>query len=279
MTYIILLAGGLAYGIWKTYRNKKVLANTILLAITVIIIGYSSYAMIMIRSLADPPMDENNPETVFSLLSYINREQYGDRPLVKGPYFNARPVGYKQGRPFYSPVGDRYEITSYSESYKYDDSEYQTFFPRMWSSQSDHVNVYIDWGGLRESDLYEPLRDANGDIRRDSENIVMFDRLTPRKAPGFFNNLRFFFTYQLGHMYFRYFLWNFAGKQNDIQADGGPLNGNWISGIKFIDEMLVGAGDNLPGEFKEIPSRNTYYFLPLLLGIIGFNAPVSKKPT
>ncbi|MBN2522314.1 MAG: DUF2723 domain-containing protein [Bacteroidales bacterium] len=277
LIYIILLAGALAYGIWKTYMRKKVLFNTILTCTAVIIIGYSSYAMIMIRSLADPPLDENDPETAFSLLSYINREQYGDRPLIKGSCFNARPVGIKQGRPFYSPVGDRYEITSYGQSYEYDDPEFQAFFPRMYSTQSEHIEVYLDWGGLKEGDMYEPRRDANGEIQRNDNGDILYDRSSPRNPPGFINNLRFFFTYQLGHMYFRYFFWNFAGRQNDIQADGGPLNGKWISGIDFVDQMRIGSQKNLPRNEKNAPSRNTYYFLPLILGIIGFMFQYQKN--
>ncbi len=271
LIYIILLIGGLAYGIWKTYQNKKVITNTILLILTVIFIGYSSYALIIIRSLADPPMDENNPETPFSLLSYINREQYGDNPLIKGQYFNARVIRTENKKPVYTPVDGKYKITNYTLAYVFDPKqpEYQTLFPRMWSLQDDHIDVYIDWGGMKESDLYEPLRDANGDIRRDNEGNVIYDRSLPRNPPGFFNNLRFFFTYQLGHMYLRYFMWNFVGRQNDTQADGGPLYGNWISGINFIDEKLVGSQDKLPETEKNAPSRNTYFFLPLILGIIG----------
>lgn len=266
--YSILLIAGLIYGIWKSLKKNKVLLNTIITGVTVVLLGYSSYAVIVIRSLADPPMDENDPENVFSLLYYLNREQYGDRPLLMGPYFNARPVGTKEGSATYTQIDGKYKITNRKLSYEYD-KKYITFFPRMWSSEDRHIDGYIQWAGLNESKLYNPLRDPNGNIRRDQEGNIRFDRSSPKRPPTFMENLRFFFSYQIGHMYFRYFMWNFVGRQNDIQGDGGPLNGNWISGINFIDNLLVGSQDKLPDDMKNRPSRNTYYFLPLLLGLAG----------
>jgi hypothetical protein len=268
LVYVLLLTGGLAYGILHTYKRGKTLLNTLLLGITVIIIGYSSFAMIYIRSLADPPMDENNPETIFSLQYYLNREQYGDRPLVKGHYFNAKPAGLKEGKPTYTPIDGKYKITNRKLSYTYD-QEFITLFPRMWSSDNEHVDVYIEWGGLRESRLFEPRRDQEGNTIRDKDGKISYDRSEPKNAPGFASNLRFFLSYQLGHMYFRYFMWNFVGRQNDIQGHGDPLNGNWISGIRPVDELLIGSEDLLTREAREAPSRNKYYFLPLLLGLFG----------
>jgi hypothetical protein len=268
LAYAILLLAGLIFGIWKTRQKGKTIFNSILLMISVIIIGYSSYSMIVIRSLANPPMDENNPETVFALQYYLNREQYGDRPLVKGQYFNARPESIKEGKPTYSPIDGKYKITNRKLSYNYD-PRFTTFFPRMWSSDNEHVNVYMEWTGLKESQLYEPRRDAQNNILRDDEGKVLYDRDAPRNPPGFLSNLRFFFTYQVGQMYFRYFMWNFAGKQNDIQGYGDPLNGNWISGIKAVDQMLIGSEKKIPQSVLDAPSRNTYYLLPLLLGLFG----------
>jgi hypothetical protein len=268
LLYCVLLSGGLAFGLWKTYHNKKAIFNTVLLMITMVIIGYSSFAIIVLRSLANPPMDENNPETIFALQYYLNREQYGDRPLVKGQYFNAEYAGIKEGKPTYSPVDGKYKITNRKLSYKYD-PRYTTLFPRMWSSDTEHVDVYIEWAGLKENKLYEPRRDAQNNIMRDNAGKVLYDRNSPKDPPGFIDNLRFFVAYQVGHMYFRYFMWNFAGRQNDIQGYGDPLNGNWISGLKPVDAMMIGEENNLPESFKNIPSRNTYYFLPLLLGLFG----------
>jgi hypothetical protein len=267
-TYIILLFGCLIYGIWKSYIKKKYFLNTVLLMFSVIIIGYFSFSVIVIRSLANPPMDENNPENVFALQYYLNREQYGDRPLLTGQYFNAEPIGIHQGKATNSPVNGKYEITNRKLSYKYS-SKYITLFPRMWSSDEDHIKVYMEWGGLKESRLYEPRRDAQNNILRDNNGQILYDRNSPKNPPGFISNLRFFFTYQVGHMYLRYLMWNFVGKQNDIQGYGDPLNGNWISGIKPVDQMLIGNEQKLPESSKNAPSRNTYYFLPLLLGLFG----------
>jgi hypothetical protein len=268
LVYFIILFGGLAYGLWQSIRRRKVILNTVLLMVTVIIIGYSSYAMIVFRSLANPPMDENNPENIFSLQYYLNREQYGDRPLVNGHYFNAVPEGLTEGKPTYTPVNGKYKITNRKLTYQYN-SKFSTVFPRMWSSENDHVNVYIEWSGLKESRLYEPRRDdQNNPVRNNQGNIVYY-RNAPKNPPDFASNLKFFFSYQVSQMYFRYFMWNFAGRQNDIQGFGDPLNGNWISGIKPIDEILIGKEDLLPASARNIPSRNTYFFLPLLLGLFG----------
>jgi hypothetical protein len=268
LIYFLILIGGLVYVIWKTYKTKKTIMNSILLGITVVIIGYSSFAIIYIRSLADPPMDENNPETVFSLQYYLNREQYGDRPLLKGQYFNAKPTGLKEGKATYTPINGKYKITNRKLSYSYN-PKFTTIFPRMWSSDNEHVDVYIEWAGLKESRLFEPRRDASGNIMTDREGKILYDRSEPKYPPSFISNLRFFFTYQLGHMYFRYFMWNFVGRQNDYQGHGDPLNGNWISGIRFIDEILIGSEDKMPDTSRNAPSRNTYFFLPLLLGLFG----------
>jgi hypothetical protein len=268
LVYCILLIGGLCYGLWKTYKNRSTTLNTVLLGITVILIGYSCYAMIVIRSSANPPMDENNPDNVFSLQYYLNREQYGDRPLVTGQYFNAKPSGIKEGKATYTKLDGHYKITNRKLSYKYD-PRYTTFFPRMYSSENEHIDSYIDWAGLKESRLYEARQDAQGNIVRNENGKIVYDRSSPKNPPGFLSNLRFFFTYQLGHMYFRYFMWNFVGRQNDIQGQGDPLSGNWISGIRPVDEMMIGSEKYLPPEDAHAPSRNTYYFLPLLLGLFG----------
>ncbi len=276
LVYAALLIGGLVYGIRRTYKNKKVLFNTILVGISVIILGYSSYSMIVIRSWADPPMDENNPDNVFALLSYINRDQYGERPLFSGQYFNAQPVSTKEGKPTYSQIDGKYKITNRKLSYVYN-KNFTTFFPRMWSSQNDHIDEYINWAGLSEKDLYQPRLDNNGNIAHDAQGNVIYDRSKPLKSPTFAQNLKFFFRYQVGYMYLRYFMWNFVGRQNDEQGDGGPLHGNWISGINFIDNMRVGNQADLPKDFKNEKSRNTYYFLPLLLGLLGLVYQVQKS--
>src|SRR5665647_2270052 len=196
--YAIALTGGVSYGIVYTYRHKKVVANTILICLAVIVVGYSSYAMTVIRSTANPPMDQNNPDNVFSLLSYLNRDQYGSRPLGYGQYYNA-PLDskdpYIQGSPTYIKKNGKYAIAEYKQSPNYD-SRFCTIFPRMYSSTADHIQEYKNWAGIKGTPVQATNR--NGD----PETIM---------KPTFGENLQFFFTYQVGFMYLRYFLWNFSG--------------------------------------------------------------------
>jgi len=239
--------------VWYMSEKQLVALNTILTSVVVIMIGYSSFATIMIRSSVNTPMDENNPETAFQMLYYLNREQYPKQPIITGPYYNAPLVSYDKGKPTYSPVDGKYVITNRAIVPKYDE-RFMTIFPRMYSDESDHIEVYKEWVPVRGTPIQ--VSDQNGE-----PGIVY--------KPTFGENLKFMFSYQLGYMYFRYFMWNFAGRQNDIQGTGGPFNGNWISGIKAIDEARVGPQDNLPESMAKDPSRNVYYFLPLLLGLAG----------
>ncbi|MBN2485395.1 MAG: DUF2723 domain-containing protein [Bacteroidales bacterium] len=268
LVYIVLLFAGLSWALYATYKKSQTVLNTALAIVTVIVIGYSSYAAIVIRSLANPPMDENSPETIFKLQSYLNREQYGDRPLVTGHYFNAPVKSFKDGKKYYTLVGDKYEVTNRKTEYIYD-PQYNGLLPRMWSSEDQHVNAYLQWGNIKEKDLYHPRRDEKGSLVTDQTGKVLYDRGNPKNKPNMFHNMRYFFTYQLNHMYLRYFWWNFVGRQNDEQGHGGILYGNWISGIKFIDQFKEGDGQNMPPEIKNHPSRNVYYGLPFVLGIIG----------
>ncbi len=240
VVYVALLLGALIYGIYRTqFIRRNVLWNTVFLSLTVIIIGYSSYALIVIRSLAGPPMNENRPDNVFTLLSYLNREQYGDRPLVRGYLYNAevRDIDYK--KPVY--VLNR-EKNEYEIAYRKPElvmSDKKVFLPRIYSREADHRQAYVEFGTIRDP-----------------------------AHPTYLDNLEFFFRYQVGHMYLRYFMWNFVGRQNDIQGHGNVLHGNWISGIPFIDARL-GPQKNLPENMKDHPARNRYYFLPFLLGLMG----------
>ena len=239
--YAILGIGALVFGLYYTYKKAKPVLNTIILCVTVIIIGYSSFAMICIRSAADPPMDENNPNNVFSLQSYLNREQYGDRPLFSGEYFNSPLISYENGSPTYIQKNGRYEIADY-KTIRHFDPESTTVFPRMYSSDPQHIKGYKLWAGLDNTDI----------------------------KPTFAQNLKFFFNYQIGYMYLRYFMWNFVGRQNDIQGhDSNVMNGNWISGVSFIDNARLGNQDLLPDYIKENKGNNKYYFIPLILAILG----------
>ena len=251
--YIIVLIGLITWGLHYTQRKKKVVYNTILLGITVILIGYSSYGLIVIRSSANPPMDQNNPDNVFDLLYYLNREQYGDRPLIYGQTFDAPMVKNKQTKPVYVKKNGRYEIVDYKMEVEYDD-RFTTLFPRMYSSDSKHVNEYKKWVNLDGKEMN--IQNYRGETEK-------------RVRPSFGDNLAFFFKYQVGHMYWRYFMWNFSGRQNDIQGHGSVLHGNWISGLPMIDNPRLGDQDKVPDHLKNNPARNKYYMLPFILGLIG----------
>ena len=259
--YVFLLIGALIWGVYYTHKKGKVIANTILLGVSVIIIGYSSFAMVVIRSSANPPIDENSPDNVFSLLHYLNREQYGDRPLVYGQYYNA-PALSSEERKSYIPLNGKYVESYLTTDYTFDD-RFTTIFPRMYSPQKEHAQEYVSWAGITGT----PITVNNGEK---SQTIY---------KPTFGENLKFFFRYQVDFMYFRYFMWNFSGRQSDVQSSGEPNNGNWITGFNALDSWRLGPQDNLPASMKATKSRNVYYMLPFLLGVagIGFQLKKNKK--
>ncbi|MDR2910454.1 MAG: DUF2723 domain-containing protein [Bacteroidales bacterium] len=255
--YIAVLIAVIVYGIFYTIKRNKVFWNTVIIVIAVILLGYSSFAMIIIRSTAKPPMDQNSPNDIFTLLSYLNREQYGDRPLLYGQYFSAPYDSnnrFFEGKPIYSQIDGKYVEIGKKLKANYDE-RFTTIFPRMYSSNDEiHIQDYQKWGEIKGVRIQ--VQNGNGQ----TETIT---------KPTFIENIRFFLSYQVGYMYFRYFMWNFAGRQNDIQGHGGILNGNWLSGINFIDEWRLGNQSNLPAHFANNKGRNTYYFLPLILGLLG----------
>ncbi len=266
---IIIIAGLAIFLYFKRNDISSRWLNTSIVMITLILIGYSTYAVIVIRSAANPPMDQNSPDNVFALKYYLNREQYGDRPLFYGAVYNA-PVELRiegnmcipveeKGDPQYVPQPktsegekDRYKMIGYKTSYKMD-SRFKMLFPRMYSTTPSHIEAYKSWADIKGKPI---TFDYCGQQRTEIK-------------PTFGENLRFFFSYQLNFMYWRYFLWNFSGRQNDIQSVGEIDHGNWITGINFIDKILVGDQTNLPPELAENKGRNKYYMLPLLLGILG----------
>ena len=240
--------------------------NTALLCMLMLMIGYSSYALIVIRSSANPPMDQNSPEDIFTLGSYLSRDQYGDRPLFYGQAYTSqvalevdgnmcKPV-MKEGAPVYqrkekasADEKDSYFVVSHKNKYVYAQN---MLFPRMYSSA--HAQAYEDWmGGVEGSQVpYD----------RCGESIMV-------KVPSQIDNIRFFLSYQCNFMYWRYFMWNFAGRQNDIQGNGEPEHGNWISGFSFIDDALYGDQSKLPDDLKANKGHNVFYCMPLILGLIG----------
>ena len=240
--------------------------NTMLLCMLMLMIGYSSYALIVIRSSANPPMDQNSPEDIFTLGDYLGRDQYGYRPLLYGQAYTSqvalesdgqycRPVMSK-GKPVYqrkekasADEKDSYFIVRTKDEYKYAQN---MLFPRMYSSA--HTAAYESWmGGV---DGYEVPYDRCG------EPMTV-------KMPNQLENIRFFLSYQCNFMYWRYFMWNFAGRQNDIQGNGELEHGNWLTGIPFIDNARLGDQDFLPDDLKQNKGHNVFYCLPLLLGLLG----------
>jgi hypothetical protein len=267
--YFIILIGALVYGLMYTHKKGKVVLNTVLLGLVFILIGYASFIMLIIRSNADVPIDENSPEEAIALLSYLNREQYGSTPVFYGPYYNAPVVGEEDGSPVYvkDTKKGKYVITDERKGVMpVYDSRFETLFPRMWSNQkSVHIRYYKEYGKVKGRPITVEKNDGGTEV---------LDK------PLFTENLRFFFRYQVGHMYLRYFMWNFAGRQNDIESQGEPENGNWISGINFIDSARLGNQSDLPIS-RENAAHNKYYLLPLLLGLVGlfYQFGVSKRDT
>lgn len=218
-------------------RQKRRILNLSLISITFIILGYTSFAMIVIRAKADPTLNNSDPDNAFSLLSYVNREQYGDRPLLYGQYFDSKPVDSKEGDIIYRKGEEKYEQAGRKFERIYDRN---TLLPRMYSDDPQHANYYRDWMGMSES-----------------------------QSPTFLDNIGFLISYQTSFMYSRYFAWNFIGRQNDEQGHGDFIHGNWLSGITFIDNMLLGGQNNLPASELQNKGYNRFYFLPFILGVIG----------
>ncbi|MEA1886372.1 MAG: DUF2723 domain-containing protein [Bacteroidota bacterium] len=249
--YVVLLIAVLIWSINYSIRNYKVLLNYVVTILAVILLGYSSYALIPIRASARPPMNQNDPSDVFSMIYYINREQYGSTPLLTGNYYTAPVTDIKKKTGGYLKEDGRY-VPYKKNEYVFDD-RFTTLFPRMWSPEDRHRSEYEYWGRVEGNKVR--MNTSGG-----RQEFVV---------PTFAENLSFFFSYQLGYMYGRYFMWNFVGRQNDIQGNGNVIHGNWISGIDPIDDSRLCDQDTLPDELKNNPARNTYYFLPLILGLLG----------
>ncbi len=262
IVYFAVIIGLIIWGLWYTAKRGKVIWNTAILAFMFILIGYSSFFMLIIRANTNPPINENEPKEALSMLSYINRDQYGSWPLLYGPYYNAPITDLKDGTPIYVKDKElgRYVITDDNKrSVPEYPREMKTLFPRMWSTQRG-----------THSEMYESYRkNANGAIVGETLHFrnLRGQEVTVSK-PTFGQNLKFFINYQCNWMYWRYFMWNFVGRQNDIESQGELNHGNWLSGISFIDNARLGDQDNIPACLQN-PGRTTYYFLPLILGLIG----------
>lgn len=270
IVYFALLIGLLVWGVWYSIKKQKVILNTALLSVLFILIGYTTFFVLVIRSNANTPINENAPKDATALLTYLNREQYGDTPLFHGQYYNAMVVDQQESSSKYikDKESGKYIEVKQRGKLVYE-SDKTTIFPRMWSNDEsrNHPTYYKMWAGI----------DENSD-----------------RKPTFAENLTYFFRYQVNHMYWRYFMWNFAGRQNDIQSHGlnlsgneptnvsngtkDLLHGNWITGIDFIDELRLGPQDNLPVDLANNAGKNKLFCLPLLLGLAGLIFHIKKSP-
>ena len=245
--FMTLLLGLCFWGLFRTMKNQQVFANTVLLCFTVIVIGFSLFSIVIIRSAAKTPTNEYQPDNPFTLVRYLGREQYGSNPLIYGEYFDA-PYEI-EATEYWAPMGDKYIKAEGPGDIVYKSSG-KMLFPRMWSGTDPrHISFYQSYIG-------------KGGVSVPGAQY---------KKPTFFQNLTYFFDYQLNWMYWRYFMWNFAGRQNEIHSasPGDPIIGNWESGIPLIDEFRLGDQSGAPDYLKNNKGKNHYYMLPLLLGILG----------
>lgn len=254
--YFVLLIAGLSFGIYWTQKKQRPIFNAALLGFAALLIGFSTFFVIVIRANANPPINENDPKDASSLLSYLNREQYGSIPSVYGPYYNAPIIDRKDLGKVYAQdeKTGKYKVIDENFEHVYDPA-FMTIFPRMWSNtRPQHIDYYKSYGNVQ------------------GRRVSYMDPYTGEQkmeiVPTFGENLTYFFRYQLGHMYWRYFLWNFVGRQNDIESQGEFDKGNWKSGIPFIDNARLGEGANKPSNANN-PGSTAFFFLPFILGIIG----------
>jgi len=341
--YLLSVAGLIVTGLILSHRRGMIMLNTLILGITMAILGYTTFATVIIRSNANPPMDENNPENLFALLSYLNREQYGDRPLIFGQYFNT-PLDmrepYKDGSDVWVKsysvregnakktlvlsarekflaeeyinhhAGENLTLTEeYIESGEKKGSvpnyrkEFSGYFPRMHSNQGNHVPDYKTWSNYQDWNDprgKEKVQNTEATIKENEQALNYYsqagrmpegyedqdvkglmksmNRLRERMIPSVAEEFRYFTSYQIGHMYWRYLMWNVTGRQNDRQGHGEYTEGNWISGISAIDEPRVGSRSNLPEIERNNKGCNTYFFIPLVLALIGLIYQLVRQP-
>jgi hypothetical protein len=298
----LLYIGIFYYALKYTRRKGYAKLNTLALCVLFIFVGFSSWLMLPVRANAGTVINENNPNNARELLAYYNREQYPETHLFYGPQFSEDYVGldpvtpYVDDKPKYEKNEElgRYEIVNnYKLAKQNTDDRQKAIFPRMWSIEhSANYLAYtdgLDFSIKREYLSEEVIRQEVAKFKEayslgyvDAEGyhrfLKEFAAVLDIEKPSFWDNIQFMFSYQFGYMYGRYFMWNFAGRQDDIQGQGTVLHGNWISGIKFIDEMRLGPQDNLPSDALNNKGRNTYFFLPLLLGLLGVFFIASKNP-
>jgi hypothetical protein len=263
MFFRLVMLGAILYAIHK-YKTKTVTLNAIFLSFATLLIGYSAFFILVIRSQANTPMDENDPENAPNMLSYLLREQYGDWPILYGQYYNAPQRSrneFGSGDPIYAKdkVHNNYKvIDSRKNSIPKYEKEFCTIFPRMWSNQSHHETGYRFWGNVSEHHRNKLVERSNGETETE-------------EVPTMGANLTYFFRYQVNYMYLRYFYWNFVGRQNDVQGvTGNNMEGNWVTGITAIDDSRLDYDTTNPiYRDKKNFARNHFYALPLILGLLG----------
>ena len=290
---LLILIGAFYFGLNFTRKKGYVKLNTLILCIAFILIGFSNWMMLPIRANANPPINENKPSDAAAILAYYNREQYGSNSLIYGPQFSDTYSGLDENNPYLDakPIYERdhslgkYVITNnYKNARQNTDDNHKGFLPRMWSNEhnvnymrfTEPLDFRIHPDYAEEQELVEivaQFRSAFNQGKLDLEDYDSFlktysDYLVVEK-PSFINNIKFMFQYQFGNMYWRYLMWNFVGRQSDNQWKGDSVDGNWISGIKFLDEIRLGTQDNLTSDMLNNKGRNTYFFLPFILAIIG----------
>ena len=296
----IVLIVAFYFGIKYTRRKQYFQLNTLLLCILFILIGFSSWVMLPVRANANTVINENNPNNARELLAYYNREQYPETHLFYGPQFTEMYSGldpdnpYTDDKPKYEKneeLGKYVVVNDYKNAKQNTDDAHKAILPRMWSTE--HAANYLDFTGALdfkikpeyqgEEQLIAAVNDFKQKVNRGSIDNEQYDTFLKQfreylivEKPSFSSNLNYFFEFQLGYMYWRYFMWNFVGRQDDVQGKYTDQNGNWLSGIDFIDEARLGSQDQLPDDVKNNRARNTYYFLPLLLGLLGLVFQFSK---
>ena len=300
---LLVIIAAFYFGINYTRKRNLYKYNTLLLCVLFVLIGFSSWVMLPIRSNAPTVINENSPDNARELLAYYNREQYGETHLFYGPQWSEMYSGldpenpYEDAKPKYEKdeeLGKYVIVNDYKNAKQNLDDAHKAILPRMWSTE--HAVNYMEFTGPLEFKIKpeyqneERLISAVNEFKnqfsrgeRDMEDyhnfLKQFSEYIIVQKPTFAENLGYFLEYQVGYMYWRYFMWNFTGRQDDIQGKYNDLHGNWISGIDFIDEMHIGTQENLPSDMKDNKARNTYFFLPLILGLIGlvFHLKRDKK--
>jgi hypothetical protein len=295
--FVTLLFIALFYfGLQYTRKKGLVLLNTLLLCILFIFIGFSTWMMLPIRANANTVINENKPSDAREVLAYYNREQYGEQKLFYGPQFSDTYAGLDENNPYIDEKpnyerdykkGEYIIVNNFKNASQNTDDNHKAILPRMWSSDGDHPENYMKFTNVLKftvkpeyaeekelTDVVSEFRTAYSSGKLDIEDYAKFLKaygsyLTIEK-PTTFDNISFMVQYQFGYMYWRYFMWNFTGRQNDNQGKYDSLDGNWLSGINFIDGIRLGSQENLSSDMKNNKARNTYFFLPFIIGLIGF---------